>query len=128
MIQCTAVTLLPAPAYITELATPERPAHAGHVACELGEHDGDHAQLLWTEDERDGAVWARWSTASACIEFRPWCGALTDNPDEACGLFKSHPAGHSWQVTDPTREALRAVLAHQYPHVYPRGECPPERP
>ncbi|MEV8354006.1 hypothetical protein ACFVTT_37310 [Streptomyces niveus] len=53
------VTLLPAPAYITALAIPERPAHAGQVACELGEHNGDHAQLLWTEDERDGAVWAR---------------------------------------------------------------------
>ncbi|MFI5757630.1 hypothetical protein [Streptomyces sp. NPDC051569] len=108
MLQCTAVTLLPAPDYITEQATPERPANTAYVSCELGEHDDDHAQLLWMEDEQGGAVWARWNTDSRRIEFLPWCGVYRPDRDEACGLFATHPAGHSglvqgWVTSSVTR-------------------------
>ncbi|MEV6419780.1 hypothetical protein [Streptomyces sp. NPDC051662] len=126
MVQCTSTALLPPPDHIAEQATAERPAEPGYVACELGNahNDDDHAQLLWTEDERGGAIWARWNTSSTRIEFLPWCGVRNPNRDEACGLFTAHSAGHSWEVVDATREALKAVLSRQYPHLFLTHDCP----
>lgn len=82
-----------------------------HVLCELGEgHEGAHAQLLWTDDANDGAVWVRWARDTAAISCLPWC-AVTGERGDACSLFLAHPAGHEWQVTDPTMEAVDAYLA-----------------
>ncbi|MGW6374151.1 hypothetical protein ACWFRQ_36860 [Streptomyces niveus] len=128
MLKCTAVTLLPPPDYITDQATSERPANAAYVSCELGEHDDDHAQLLWMEDERGGAVWSRWNADGTRIEFLPWCGVYRPDRDEACGLFATHPAGHSFDVVDPVREALRDLLSGVSPHVFLSDNRPPLLP
>ncbi|MEV7899975.1 hypothetical protein AB0O63_38135, partial [Streptomyces cyaneofuscatus] len=94
--------------------------------CELGEDhenhkvDADHAAMLWDEGGRyGGAVWVRWNTERAELVPLPWCSALDPCNEEACGLFAGHPSGHSWEVIDPTDEAITRVLAEQYPHLFP---------
>lgn len=62
MNPCTAVTLLPPPEFVVRLAPPggSRP-EAGYLLGELAaDHDGDHAMVLWEDDARHLAVWARW--------------------------------------------------------------------
>ncbi|BAU83095.1 hypothetical protein SLA_2162 [Streptomyces laurentii] len=86
----------------------------GHATCELGEtHDGDHAEFLWFTEKSFAATWLRWSDADThTIVTLPCCTALTTTGD-GCGLYADHPSDHSWAVTDPTREALRAdLMAH----------------
>ncbi|MFJ6612601.1 hypothetical protein ACIQPT_20255 [Streptomyces sp. NPDC091289] len=120
MNQCTAVALLPPPDHVVALSVPGHRPEAGHVLCELGEgHDGDHAAMLWDEGGRPGrGVWAWWNAERARLAPLPWCSAL-DTRNEACGLFGGHPAGHSWEVTDPTDEAITQEIAHQHPYLFP---------
>ncbi|AEN09708.1 MULTISPECIES: hypothetical protein [unclassified Streptomyces] len=127
MNQCTGLLFLPPPAYVTRLATPDRPMEAGHVLCELGEgHDDDHAGVLWDDDANDGAVWARWDGYRRCLVGLPWCTA-TDVEGDACGLFAGHPSGHSWEVVDPTQEAILAHLVQEHPHLH-RDQDGPDSP
>lgn len=123
MNQCTAVALLPPPKHVLALSTHDghhRP-EAGHVLCELGEaHDAAHAAMLWDEGGRPGsAVWIRWGAERARLAPLPWCSALdTRNKDDACGLFGGHPSDHSWEITDPTDEAITRELARRHPHLF----------
>lgn len=119
--QCTAVVLLPPPGPVIALSAPGQRPEAGYVLCELGEGHGDrHAAMLWDEGGRPGgAVWARWNTTGrAALAPLPWCAAL-DSRNEACGLFAGHPPGHSWEVTDPTDDAITRLLAEQHPRLFP---------
>ncbi|MFD6800788.1 hypothetical protein [Streptomyces cyaneofuscatus] len=122
MKQCTAVALLPPPDHVLALSAPEHRPEPGHVLCELGEdHEGDadHATMLWDEGGLPGsAVWVRWNTERTELAPLPWCPAL-DPRNDACGLFAGHPPGHSWEVADPTDEAITRVLAAQHPHLFP---------
>ncbi|MFE6031599.1 hypothetical protein [Streptomyces niveus] len=114
------MALLPPPDYIAEQATPERPANPGYVYCELGgDHDGDHAQFLWDEDVKGGAVWVQWNADRRRLVVLPWCAVHRTDRDEACGFFANHQSAHSWDVEDPTREALKVDLAREYPHLFP---------
>ncbi|MEU3435824.1 hypothetical protein [Streptomyces sp. NPDC006863] len=123
MNQCTAIALLPPPAHV--LALTAAPGHhhpeAGHILCELGEHhDGDHATMLWDEGAHPAsAVWVHWHTHRARLLPHSWCAALDPrDTDNACGLFAGHPPGHSWDITDPTDEAITHDLARQHPHLF----------
>lgn len=128
MNQCTAVAFLPPPDHVIALSVPGHRPEPGHVLCELGEdhenhqnhRDGaDHAAMLWDEGGRyGGAVWARWNGERTRLVSLPWCRAL-DPRNDACGLFAGHPSGHSWEVTDPTAEAITRLLAEQHPHLFP---------
>ncbi|CAD5946175.1 MULTISPECIES: hypothetical protein [Streptomyces] len=125
MKQCKAVAFLPPPDHVIALAAPGHRPEPGHVLCELGEDhenhkgDADHAAMLWDEGGRyGGAVWARWNTERTELVPLPWCSAL-DSRNEACGLFAGHPPPHSWEVTDPTDEAITRVLAERHPHLFP---------
>lgn len=121
MNQCTAVAMLPPPDHVVALSVPGHRPDTGHVLCELGEdHEGaDHAAMLWDEGGRYGSgVWVRWGAGRARLTPLPWCPAL-DSRDEACELFARHPSGHSWEVTDPTDEAITRVLAARHPHLFP---------
>ncbi|WP_326697254.1 hypothetical protein OG909_07880 [Streptomyces sp. NBC_01754] len=117
MKQCTGLLFLPPPDHIARLATPDRPMEAGYVLCELGEeHADEHAGALWDDDANGGAVWARWDGARRRLTRLPWCPAKDDRGD-ACGLFAGHPSGHSWDVADPTEEAILAHLVREHPHL-----------
>ncbi|MCC8481152.1 hypothetical protein LMJ41_25170 [Streptomyces globisporus] len=123
MLQCTAVTLLPSDAVLRLTApgadSPEDPEP--YVLCELGEdHDGEHAAMLWDEGRRPGsAVWVRWDAERAQLLPLPWCPDRDPrNADDACGLFAGHPSGHSWEITDPTDEAITRDLARLHPHLF----------
>ncbi len=120
--QCTGLLFLPPPDHVARLATPDRPMEAGYVLCELGEgHGGVHAGALWDDDANDGAVWACWDGDGRCLAGLPWCPATTGGGD-ACGLFAGHPAGHSWEVVDPTQEAVLAHLEREHPHPWRRQD------
>ncbi|MFI9189712.1 hypothetical protein ACIG0A_10455 [Streptomyces californicus] len=121
MNQCTAVALLPPPAYAVALADPGRSPEAGHVLCELGEgHAEDHAAMLWDQDGWPGsAVWVRWDAGDARLAPLPWCSVLDHrDADAACGLFVGHPAAHDWEVVDPTGAAITEELARLHPHLF----------
>ncbi|MEW2069971.1 hypothetical protein [Streptomyces sp. NPDC007346] len=121
MNQCTALALLPPPDHLLALSPPGHRPEAGHVLCELGEdHDDQHAAMLWDEGGRPGsAVWVRWKgSGRARLTSCPWCPAL-DTRDEACELFADHPRAHSWDITDPTDEAITRHLAGHHPHLFP---------
>ncbi|MFJ9621025.1 hypothetical protein [Streptomyces sp. NPDC101181] len=120
MLGCTSVVLLPPPDFLVLLSPPGEPPEAAHVLCELGGgHDGDHAAMLWDEGGRPGsAVWARWSGDRARLVSHPWC-PVRDARQEACELFADHRSGHSWEVTDPTYEAIARALAAQHAHLFP---------
>ncbi|MGW5067783.1 hypothetical protein ACWEQJ_16965 [Streptomyces cyaneofuscatus] len=121
MNQCTAVALLPPPDHLVALSPAGHRPEAGHVLCELGEeHDDQHAAMLWDEGGRPGsAVWVRWTGSGlAKLTPLPWCPAH-DTRNEACELFAAHPSRHSWDITDPTHEAITQLLAKQHPHLFP---------
>ncbi|WP_326703600.1 hypothetical protein [Streptomyces cyaneofuscatus] len=121
MNQCTAVALLPPPDHLVALSPAGHRPEAGHVLCELGgDHDGQHAAMLWDEGGRPGsAVWVRWKGSGiAQLTPLPWCPAH-DPRNEACGLFAAHPSAHSWRITDPTDEAITLLLARQHPYLFP---------
>ncbi|MFD5031300.1 hypothetical protein ACFVWX_31885 [Streptomyces sp. NPDC058220] len=84
-------------------------AVATHAVCELGEgHGGEHADHVWDEDERGGAMWFLWTDSAHRFAVLRWCETLAADPDEACTVFAEHPSAHSWAVVDPVREALWA--------------------
>lgn len=121
MNQCTAVALLPPPDHLVALSPAGHRPETGHVLCELGgDHDSQHAAMLWDEGGRPGsAVWVRWKGSGlAELTPLPWCPVL-DPRDEACELFAAHPSAHSWGITDPTDKAITLVLAHRHPHLFP---------
>ncbi|MER5630393.1 hypothetical protein [Streptomyces nitrosporeus] len=126
MDQCTAMTLISPPAHLADLLANAEPAH---VLCELGEgHEGDHAQMLWDDDANDLAAWARWNERRVRLVPRPWCPEnASSGEEEVCGLFAGHPSGHSWEVTDPTREALCHALAMKHPDLFPECTGPEDR-
>ncbi|MFH9606681.1 hypothetical protein [Streptomyces sp. NPDC017448] len=122
MNPCTAVTLLPPPEFVVRLAAPGggRP-EAGYLLCELAaDHDGGHAAVLWEDDARYLAVWARWSGDRATPAELAWCGATDPGGRDACGLFAGHPSAHDWAIVDATLTAVDAVLAREHPHLAPR--------
>jgi hypothetical protein len=53
--------------------------------------------------------------------FMAWCEAPAENGD-GCTFFRDHSAGHSWEVTDPTIDALCDDLARRHPHLFPDRE------
>lgn len=120
MNQCTAVALLPPPDHLVALAPAGHRPEAGHVLCELGEeHDDQHAAMLWDEGGRPGsAVWVRWK-GSGLAKLMPlaWC-PVRDPRNQACELFAAHPSAHSWDIADPTDEAITLVLARQHPRLF----------
>ncbi|MGC4927671.1 hypothetical protein [Streptomyces sp. DT117] len=121
MNQCTAVALLPPPDHLVALSPAGHRPEAGHVLCELGgDHDSQHAAMLWDEGGRPGsAVWVRWKGSGiAQLTPLPWCPAH-DPRNEACELFAAHPSAHSWRITDPTDEAITLLLARQHPYLVP---------
>ncbi|GGY91060.1 hypothetical protein CP967_26625 [Streptomyces nitrosporeus] len=112
MLQCTAFTSLPPVETIVQLLMssdpPEHPTKAvsGHAVCELGDgHDGEHADHVWDEDARDGAIWFLWNGSRHRFLALPWCPVKAAGGD-ACELYEEHPADHSWDVEDPVRQAL----------------------
>ncbi|MEE1803903.1 hypothetical protein PUR57_35425 [Streptomyces sp. JV176] len=120
MDQCTAVTVFSAPrhlAIIPEFAEPS------YVLCELGEHgNGDHARCLSDDGVKGGAVWFRWTDDGwTKIVALPWCTGV-DSRGDACTLFADHSPEHSWDVTDPTREAMMRQYAKEHPHLFPEGD------
>ncbi|MYV63537.1 hypothetical protein GTW37_34540, partial [Streptomyces sp. SID4931] len=65
------------------------------------------------------AVWVQWDTEHAQLLPLPWCTVRDPrNADDACALFTGHPSGHSWEVTDPTDEAITRDLARLHPHLF----------
>lgn len=115
MLQCTAVAVIPPPpVFAGDRSEPS------YVSCELAEeHDEMHASFL---DDIDGsAVWFVWRSLCGRFLLMPWCEAPAENGD-ACTLYRDHPAGHSWEVTDPTIDALCDELARQHPHLFPDRE------
>ncbi len=113
MLQCTAVTAVRSPS-----------GEIGYPSCELGEkHGGEHAEFCWEEDARGGEVWFCWSALGGRFVLLPWCGVTGGKHDDACTLFRDHPAAHSWAITDPTREALWQDLERQHPELF-RGAKP----
>lgn len=76
--------------------------------------------MLWDEGGRPGsAVRVRWKGSGlAGLTSLPWCPAHGIR-NEACELFASHSSAHSWDITDPTGEAITLVLARQHPHLFP---------
>ncbi|MFE4690240.1 hypothetical protein ACFRH6_09310 [Streptomyces sp. NPDC056749] len=81
-------------------------------------HDVDHAGYLW-DAGREGAYWCRWRGAGITLVLVPYCGARHPRADEVCTLFAEHPEGHSWEVRDPTIEALRAAFVREFPELFP---------
>ncbi|MFJ1592037.1 hypothetical protein ACIOD0_17560 [Kitasatospora albolonga] len=120
MNKCTSVVLLAPPDHVSSLFTPVHRLEARHVLCELGEdHDDDHAGMVRDEGGRPGsAVWARWDERGVRLASLSWCPALTAEED-ACGLFANHPSAHTWDVTDPTVEALKREVAKRRPRLLP---------
>ncbi|MEV7278129.1 hypothetical protein [Streptomyces sp. NPDC093111] len=111
-------------------ATPDLdyPDHvAGEMAmCELGEkHPGAHADHLWDigdSPETFRCVWLQWDDHEHTIASLPHCEAYEAVPERVCGLYADHPAEHSWDVVDPTREALRAdIIANPERYGLPPG-------
>ncbi|CAM5383202.1 hypothetical protein ACTFBT_27075 [Streptomyces microflavus] len=122
MNQCTTFALLPPPDHLIALSPAGHRPEAGHVLCELGEdHDDQHAAMLWDEGGRPGsAVWVRWKgSGRAGLTSLSWCPAHGTR-NEACELFAAHSSAHSWDITDPTVEAITLVLARQHPYLFPR--------
>ncbi|MGW7352994.1 hypothetical protein [Streptomyces sp. NPDC054784] len=112
MLQCTAVRQLPFRETLAQILTcedpPDRPVllAAGHALCELAErHDADHAHHLWEHLSPDHALWFRWNDTAHRFQSLPWCTALRGG-DETCGLHADHPPPHSWDVHDPSRDAV----------------------
>ncbi|GAA3856156.1 hypothetical protein GCM10023084_07570 [Streptomyces lacrimifluminis] len=115
MLQCTAVAVIP-PTHAV-VGDPPKPSY---VACVLAENHGEmHASFLEAID--GSAVWFVWCGLRGRFLLMPWCEAPAENGD-ACTFHRDHPAGHSWEVTDPTIDALCAELARRHPHLYPDRE------
>ncbi|MEU8989954.1 hypothetical protein AB0C98_26585 [Streptomyces sp. NPDC048558] len=110
---------LPARETIAQIITADDPpAHparfaSGYAVCELGDgHGGEHADHLWDCANPDEAVWFLWSETDHQFVTFSWCPDERANGD-ACGLYAEHPPEHSWDVVDPTQEALKQdVTAH----------------
>ncbi|WP_324289543.1 GNAT family N-acetyltransferase [Streptomyces sp. H27-G5] len=90
-------------------------ASAGvELRCTLETHEGPHADLL-SENAEGSALWARWTDQGPLDELMwlPDCPAGDDTPGasgDGCCQFLGHQGGHTWEVTDPELERLRAVL------------------
>lgn len=114
MLQCTSVTELPLMDAIAQLVVRDGdPLWADEmIPCELGAlPDHEHAGLVGDCDsDQTVALWLTWTEDGHQVVWLPWCQEDQPSTDDACGLFHSHPSGHSWQVTDPTRDALRTWL------------------
>jgi len=87
------------PFALCELADKHGEAHADLIGVSMDESDGESLWLLWTEDGKS-MVW------------RPWCTVESED-GEGCGLYLAHPGAHAWGVTDPTMEAVLAMLREE---------------
>ncbi|CAM5543041.1 hypothetical protein SAVIM338S_04330 [Streptomyces avidinii] len=95
------------------------PAHPGslravlgagpELRCALGRHTGPHMDVLH-EGPAEISLWARWSGTGGAggagggdaVLALPDCPAADGG--EACGQYRSHPGGHTWEITDPGTE------------------------
>lgn len=87
----------------------------GFALCELGAHedeDSDHAVFVWETTNIDQGLWFWWNDTESKLAIAPWCGQSSASgvSGSACHLFAQHPSAHSWDVHDPTHEALKADL------------------
>ncbi|MGW8374246.1 hypothetical protein [Streptomyces sp. ODS28] len=85
------------------------------LRCTLEAHaQGEHYSLARSlPTSHPAEVWACWADGQqpSGVITLPDCPAI--NPahgDEACLLFNEHPGAHSWALTDPEDDALRAHL------------------
>lgn len=117
MLQCTAVTAVLSPR-----------GEVGYPMCELGEgHEGEHAQYCWDDDVAGGAVWFRWRGLGGRFVLLAWCETVGGAYGDACTLFRDHSAAHSWDVTDPTLEAVRQDLERRFPELLREPDPGPEQ-
>ncbi|MEU4950752.1 hypothetical protein [Streptomyces lavendulae] len=86
-------------------------AAAGWMQCTLETHGGPHAEMLC--DNRPGvALWVRWTDHPTELVWLRDCPVADTDPSgtgDACSLFVEHPGGHTWEITDPELELIRAV-------------------
>lgn len=116
MLQCTALLPLPIEEARVELLTSSHPpkdlvrtllVDGPYALCELGEHrDSLHAHHIWD----DGTpIWLMWDSDEHTFVRMPSCEVLSPDDDEyVCYFHQKRPGGHSWAVTDPVRDRLRA--------------------
>jgi hypothetical protein len=79
---------------------------AGHLARH-------HAIARSLPMDHDGEVWACWDSGRqpAALIAVPDCPVVAPHDrDEACVLFNGHAGAHSWGLTDPDGDAVRARL------------------
>ncbi|WP_228990284.1 hypothetical protein [Streptomyces sp. DH8] len=127
MLQCTAVTPLPAgEALVALLGMRGGPddavdllAEMGFVLCESGEHteETEHAARLWTaETQPPRGLWFLWTGSGGGLRVHHRFTTLTLCPARLhdvkedyrqwCGLYEGHPGPHSFHVRDPLKELL----------------------
>lgn len=87
----------------------------GRLRCALEVHAADPHYGIARSLPMDcpGEVWACWSDGHQPSGLLTLSDCTTRNPvdaDEACLLFNQHPGGHSWALSDPDEDALRARL------------------
>ncbi|MCT2591168.1 hypothetical protein LHJ74_14835 [Streptomyces sp. N2-109] len=117
LLRCTAADEVHPPPQMVPLLDSAEP---GWALCELAEdHDDRHATFI-CDLKRPGpelTIWWMWGPGGGEFVMRHPCPGTTtgDESGDACTLFHAHPSGHSWQVTDPTMEALRQELATRGP-------------
>ncbi|MEU0845345.1 hypothetical protein ABZ370_38575 [Streptomyces sp. NPDC005962] len=88
-----------------------------YAMCELGEgHEGEHADHIWSEDRDGAAIWMLWDDDGHRFEHPQWCAVATDDGNDTCHLYLGHPVNHSWEITDPSREALREQVMRDFGH------------
>ncbi|WP_328967896.1 hypothetical protein [Streptomyces sp. NBC_00239] len=80
------------------------------LRCGLETHDGPHWTLLY-EAADSTCCWLRWEDGSPTgrVAALPECPASLD-ASTPCELFRMHPGGHTWEVTDPDDELWNAVM------------------
>lgn len=95
------------------------PAEPGDLHVDLrcsleAHHAGAHYSLARDLPLNHPAeVWACWSDSrqpSGVLALADCCVTDPAAPDEVCLLFTQHPGAHSWALSDPEDDALRAQL------------------
>lgn len=89
-------------------------AKNGPLRCTLETHEGPHAEMV-REGSAGEALWVRWEDGSRPHEVRwlpdcPKTGVAADGVDDGCCHYLNHPGGHTWEVTDPEFEMVKAIV------------------